>query len=154
MLAWWHSDGVTTKNRAFDESNNLWRWWRRWMWRGTQVAGGAVVQVAAGAVVQAGGGAVVQAASRRRRWCLGSGPICWVFYLGKILRQERERCGLLGTYPARGAPPALGEGTFTGRSVSRGLRREQAVGEGFNVKKSPFAERNLTLGEGPESGNA
>jgi hypothetical protein len=35
----------------------------------------------------------------------------------------------------------------------RGLRRELPLAEAFNERIDPFAERNLTLGEGLESGS-
>jgi hypothetical protein len=54
---------------------------------------------------------------------------------------------------AERGPPALREDTFAGTAAPRGLRREFPLGEAFNERKCPFAERNLTLGEGPESGS-
>jgi hypothetical protein len=65
---------------------------------------------------------------------------------------RRELGGPLGASPPRGVPPALGEG-IAGTAASKGLRREFPLGEAFNERKSPFAERNLALGEGLESGS-
>jgi hypothetical protein len=73
------------------------------------------------------------------------------FVLRKSLFQEL--CGPLGTYPLRGVPPALDEGSFAGRSAPRGLRRDQTLGEGFNERKRPFPESNPALGKGPKSGS-
>jgi hypothetical protein len=42
---------------------------------------------------------------------------------------------------------------LAGTAAPRGLRRELPLGEVFNERKTAFAERNLALGEGLESGS-
>jgi hypothetical protein len=100
--------------------------WCRWR--------GAVVQVAAGAAVQRWAAALV-------------GPLVQQFFF--FCFRENLRRELIvppGTYPSRGVPPALGKHGFAGTMAPRGLHRELPLGEAFN-------ERNLALGEGPESGS-
>jgi hypothetical protein len=53
----------------------------------------------------------------------------------------------------RGPAYALGEEAFASTVAPRGLRRKLPLGEAFNERKSPFAERNLALGGGLESGS-
>jgi hypothetical protein len=52
-----------------------------------------------------------------------------------------------------GSPLALGEDAFAVTTTLRGLRRELPLGEAFNERKCPFAERNLALSEGPKFGS-
>jgi hypothetical protein len=83
-------------------------------------------------------------------WAVG--PTAWglsFFVLGNSLRRELKVP--LGPYPPRVSTHTLGEGSFAGTVLPRGLHREHTLYEGFGEMKGSFAERNPTLGETLES---